>query len=128
MVIDTARHDLRPYRNRIEPGRGYGVTPPSRPAHHRLGGCSRNVVDLLADVVIHAVDALTDAGDSRHGAQRDEPRQQRVFDQVLTFFVATEPLKQCLHVLTSLPVGAYHLRAKPRLKFEAIKKTDTHDS
>src|SRR5262245_20464541 len=49
---------------------------------------TRNQRDLRIDVPIHAVDALTDLGDRSHRHQRDEPRKERVLDQVLALFFA----------------------------------------
>src|SRR5262245_60067456 len=56
-----------------------------------------DALHLRIDVVVHAINALTDLGDRSHRHQRDEPRQQGVLNQVLLFLIADETLQECFH-------------------------------
>src|SRR5262245_32528394 len=83
-----------------------------------LGTGTRNGVDLAADVAVHAVDALTDLGDRSHRHQRDEPREERVFNQVLPFLFPNEPFHQSFHRAHSSR-GEGMVRNELRLEFDA---------
>src|SRR6476620_5285437 len=65
-----------------------------------LSNCRRHVGEQRRHL-------LTGSGDRQHADQRDQPREQRVFDEVLALILRDETTEQILHDSLLLPDYGY---------------------